>query len=488
LAGERRLEHLVSIFATNKDNGNINHYNMKSIRRQVSNSVINVGNMITKKMENVKTKGGTKLKLQLICPVDGYPGKQITISTPDHQMLNVIIPKHVMPGRPFNIIYTPLNTLQQQFQQNVVDPIKEKFSHLSDGIRLNVKAPPTSKPGDLVTVTHGGLKYNVQIPSNCPLGGMFIVQLPSTNRQHQQHLPPSLEQLEDQAAEAREYFQKFDTDHNGILDYHEFTEFLNSLNIPKSVICEEITRVDIDHSHTVDFNEFTIYYNLLMDRISRGNIKECLVHVVENPFPGSLPDAGKVVHFLVLKDVGIALVSDNLKKRITIQFNSIGSYKKENTQELQITLTPAKGNKVFILSFIDIDIFAIVLGELNRAMAETNDIRGQLASKQDELERLQREIDEKKKDLKKHMVSSAITVVDDTSQIHTEAKVEVLMEDTQKAADQHTQALAMQAEKKRSQLQQRLKNRNKRNTNNKSIQKETHARRATIVKPGKEFI
>ena len=78
---------------------------MKAVRK-LSTSIHNVGNMITNKISDVKTKGGTQLKLQVICPADGYPGKQITISTPDHQMLSVIIPKRVMPGRPFNIVYT----------------------------------------------------------------------------------------------------------------------------------------------------------------------------------------------------------------------------------------------------------------------------------------------------------------------------------------------------------------------------------------------
>ena len=77
---------------------------MKAVRK-LSTSIHNVGNMITNKISDVKTKGGTQLKLQVICPADGYPGKQITISTPDHQMLSVIIPKRVMPGRPFNIVY-----------------------------------------------------------------------------------------------------------------------------------------------------------------------------------------------------------------------------------------------------------------------------------------------------------------------------------------------------------------------------------------------
>ena len=75
-----------------------------------------------------------------------------------------------------------------------------------------------------------------------------------------------------------------------------FTDLMNHLQMPKSVICEEIVRVDMDHSHSIDWHEFTIYYNLLMQRSSRGEIKECLVHVVENPFPGSLPDATQVVH------------------------------------------------------------------------------------------------------------------------------------------------------------------------------------------------
>eukprot|EP00942_MAST-04A_sp_MAST-4A-sp1_P003489 g3489.t1 len=444
---------------------------MKAVRK-LSTSIHNVGNMITNKISDVKTKGGTQLKLQVICPADGYPGKQITISTPDHQMLSVIIPKRVMPGRPLN-----------------------------DVIRLNVRAPPTSKPGDVVSIAHLGLKYNVTIPSNCPLGGTFMVQLPSITRskQHQQ-LPeeekktslPSIEELEDRAMEARNLFQQFDTDHNGILDYHEFTQFLQSLDIPKAIICEEITRVDIDHSHTIDFNEFTIYYNLLMHRLSKGNIKECLVHVLDNPFPGSLPDSTKVVHFLVLKDIGVALVSDNLKKRITIQFNSISTFSKKNTQELKITLTAAKGGKEFLLSFIDVGVFSEVIGEMNRFMAGTNDIRGQLASKKEELERLQREIDQKRQDLKQHMSATATIMDDQSSKIHAEARVEVLMEDTQKAADQHTQALAAQTEKKRNHLQQRLKKRQQKKHQNDSTKvqsqdrKETHARRATVVSPRKK--
>ena len=74
--------------------------------------------------------------------------------------------------------------------------------------------------------------------------------------------------------------------------------------MPKSVICEEIVRVDMDHSHSIDWHEFTIYYNLLMQRSSRGEIKECLVHVVENPFPGSLPDATQVVHLVMNLEMG----------------------------------------------------------------------------------------------------------------------------------------------------------------------------------------
>ena len=55
---------------------------MKAVRK-LSTSIHNVGNMITNKISDVKTKGGTQLKLQVICPADGYPGKQITISTPE---------------------------------------------------------------------------------------------------------------------------------------------------------------------------------------------------------------------------------------------------------------------------------------------------------------------------------------------------------------------------------------------------------------------
>ena len=52
---------------------------MKAVRK-LSTSIHNVGNMITNKISDVKTKGGTQLKLQVICPADGYPGKQITIA------------------------------------------------------------------------------------------------------------------------------------------------------------------------------------------------------------------------------------------------------------------------------------------------------------------------------------------------------------------------------------------------------------------------
>ena len=55
-------------------------------------------------------------------------------------------------------------------------------------------------------------------------------------------------------------------------------------------------------------------------------------------------------------------------------------------------MTAAKGGKRISLSFIDVGVFSEVIGEMNRFMAGTNDIRGQLASKKEELERLQREL------------------------------------------------------------------------------------------------
>ena len=454
--------------------------------RKLSSSIRSVGRSISKKFSLSKPQQ----QLQVVCPVDAYPGKQIAIQTPDGQTLNVIVPRSVMPGMPFNVLYTPV--VQQP--QNKSPANQPKRSTPRHTIRVAVNAPATSKAGDIVTITYGRNKYNVKIPDNCPPTSTFMADLPISTGQFAERI----EDLDDRALEARELFHSFDHDHNGLLDYEEFTDLLNHLKMPKSIICEEIVRVDMDHSHSIDWQEFTIYYNLLMERSSRGEIKECLVHVVENPFPGSLPDATQVVHLVVLDKVGVALVSNDFKKRVTIQFNSISMHAKKGVNEMKITLIEAKGGKSFLLSFVDKLQLDKAMRELTHNMSSAHDVKGQLVSKQEELRRLEAEIDKRKKDLAEQMaVSSATMITGQTASMHTEARVEVLMKNQQEAADQHSQAVIAETERKRSQLQQRLKRRrqesqtqSKNNSIQKSDKKQSLARRASVVrvKGPKDFI
>ena len=72
--------------------------------RKLSSSIRSVGRSISKKFSLSKPQQ----QLQVVCPVDAYPGKQIAIQTPDGQTLNVIVPRNVMPGMPFNVLYTPV--------------------------------------------------------------------------------------------------------------------------------------------------------------------------------------------------------------------------------------------------------------------------------------------------------------------------------------------------------------------------------------------
>ena len=76
-------------------------------------------------------------QLQVVCPVDAYPGKQIAIQTPDGQTLNVIVPRSVMPGMPFNVLYTPV--VQQP--QNKSPANQPKRSTPRHTIRVAVNAP-----------------------------------------------------------------------------------------------------------------------------------------------------------------------------------------------------------------------------------------------------------------------------------------------------------------------------------------------------------
>ena len=67
--------------------------------RKLSSSLRSVWRSISKKF----TPSKPQQQAQVICPVDAYPGKQIAIQTPDGQTLNVIVPRNVMPGMPFNL-------------------------------------------------------------------------------------------------------------------------------------------------------------------------------------------------------------------------------------------------------------------------------------------------------------------------------------------------------------------------------------------------
>ena len=75
--------------------------------RKLSSSLRSVGRSISKKFTPSKPQ---LQQAQVICPVDAYPGKQIAIQTPDGQTLNVIVPRNVMPGMPFNVLYTSNST------------------------------------------------------------------------------------------------------------------------------------------------------------------------------------------------------------------------------------------------------------------------------------------------------------------------------------------------------------------------------------------
>ena len=170
--------------------------------RKLSSSIRSVGRSISKKFSLSKPQQ----QLQVVCPVDAYPGKQIAIQTPDGQTLNVIVPRSVMPGMPFNVLYTPV--VQQP--QNKSPANQPKRSTPRHTIRVAVNAPATSKAGDIVTITYGRNKYNVKIPDNCPPTSTFMADLPISTGQFAERI----EDLDDRALEARELFHSFDHDHN----------------------------------------------------------------------------------------------------------------------------------------------------------------------------------------------------------------------------------------------------------------------------------
>ena len=125
--------------------------------RKLSSSLRSVGRSISKKF----TPSKPQQQLQVVCPVDAYPGKQIAIQTPDGQTLNVIIPRNVMPGMPFNVLYTPV-VQQPQNKSLANQPKQVQLPGIPPELPVNV--PATSKAGDTVTITYGRNKYNVKIP------------------------------------------------------------------------------------------------------------------------------------------------------------------------------------------------------------------------------------------------------------------------------------------------------------------------------------
>ena len=92
-----------------------------------------------------------------------------------------------------------------------------------------------------------------------------------------------------------------------------------------------------------------------------------------------------MVHLVVLDKVGVALVSNDFKKRVTIQFNSISMHAKKGTNEMKITLIEAKGGKSFPFSFIDKLQLDKAMRELSNGMSTAHDVKDQLVSKQEEL-------------------------------------------------------------------------------------------------------
>lgn len=377
--------------------------------------------------------------------------------------------------------------------------LKDKLSSLA---RVVVTVPPNASPGSPLAVFHQGFKFQVIVPPGAVTGSKFVADLPIALAQKQKAESRAVHDVEKQLAEAeahgeecREIFSRFDVNHDGVLDYVEFTQFLKSLGLPDSYISVEIAKADINNDHEIEFGEFVTYYNILKHNISAGNMDGSAVPVkiLENPFPKALPEND--CNVVCVQGVGVCLVSKSLKHKITIQFSSLQNFSVQNQRNVVFRLIPSKGGGRIVVECDSCAEASEVVANVQRAISHNSESHleqeQKLQAERDELEQLRAELHHMKKTLsvggnQYSMVNADLYGGEDNAQ-GVEAKVEVLISSGERAAEYHAQSTAHLAEKKRQALQARLaKRKNQVGAGQKRLVQEEiikvqSARRASVV-------
>jgi hypothetical protein len=423
--------------------------------------------------------------MAVVCPQNAYPGAYLKLTTPPPDMhpIKVRVPQNIKPGMSFQIQYkshaantAALNSGGLNFVGNLNSALQHLISdseklaielkhRAEETVRVSIEVPAGTAPGSTVQVHHLGFKFQVVIPKNTQAGENFIADLPTGIARQSKENKSRAKQLEDMldAAEAhgdaaREVFAQFDANHDGVLDYKEFAEFLKSFGLPKSMLATEIAKVDLDHDHSISWDEFVVYYNLLKQRVKDGDISGQSVHAkfVENPFPKAMNNE-KECNVVITEKIGIGMVTHDLKHKITIQFSSLQTYfLKQNSVTFQ--LTPAKGSKRFVLEFENVGAAkrAIASIEACTQIPHSSVEQAMLAAEREELALLREQLEAQRKAfLNQKAVSGGI--FDPTLQDSgTVAKVNAVLSSGEEAKRFHDKAVKLATETKRKHLQDRL--------------------------------